>query len=383
MRELIGMVLCGSLVGACTAEQGPVATTKSQGQEIAAPAARHFQHIFFVMMENHGTDEIIGNRADAPYINSLADRYGVAMQYFGVTHPSLPNYLSMFSGSFQGIWDDCRAGSGVTCSPEEFVPDSGDATDTLLLSPEQIASASATPHMFDGPNLVDRLEDHGMTWKAYMQSIPAVGSTVEYWPYDPVTGVPRKLYAQKHNPFEYFSDIRSSATRMQQIVPFEQLQADLDANTVPDFVWISPDQCHDMHGVSAANAAALGIPACAGTDSQLIGLGDAFLSDTVQAIMASPAWQQDSAIVIAWDEDDYAGYAGCCGSPTTPDGSVLGGARAPALVITSKAPAHKVSTTPANHYSMLATIERLWGLDCLGETCSMSASDRMTDLFMP
>jgi hypothetical protein len=335
------------------------------------------------MMENHGTDEIIGNTADAPFVNELAAHHGVAMNYFGVTHPSLPNYLSMLSGNFQGIWDDCKAGADITCAPEEFVPDSGDATDTLLLTPAQIASASATPHMFAGPNLVDRLEDHGHTWKAYMQSIPEVGSTVEYWPYDPASGAPRKLYAQKHNPFEYFSDIRNDATRMQQIVPFTQLQSDLDADTVPTFVWISPDQCNDMHGVSAANAAALGNPGCGGTDADVIALGDQFLASTVHAIESSKAWQKDSAIVVAWDEDDYSGYAGCCDSPTTTGGAVLGGARAPVLVITSKTPAHKVSTAPSNHYSLLATIEHLWGLECLGETCNMSSSDLMTDLFMP
>jgi phospholipase C len=379
-KATIGMALCGSLLAACAAD-APT-TDEETTQQASTHAARHFQHIFYIMMENHGTDEIIGNTSAAPFINSLASRYGVAMSYFGVTHPSLPNYLSAISGSFQGIWDDCKAGADITCAPEEFVPDSGDATDTLLLTPAQIASASATPHMFDGPNIVDRLEDRGLTWKAYMQAIPEVGSTVEYWPYDSVTGAPRKLYAQKHNPFMYFSDVRSDARRMQQIVPYDQLQADLDANTVPSFVWVSPDQCHDMHGVSAANAAALGMPLCAGSDNDVIGLGDAFLANAVSAITHSRAWQQDSAIVIAWDEDDYAGYDGCCNSPTTTGGAVLGGARAPALVITSKAPAHKVTFAPANHYSMLKAIERLWNLDCLGETCHMSGN-AMLDLFMP
>ena len=367
------------LMAAC----GVDAPTASKTQAVSGDAGRHFQHIFYIMMENHGTDEIIGNTADAPNINSLAASSGVAMNYFGVTHPSLPNYLSAISGSFQGIWDDCKAGSDVTCAPEEFVPNSGDATDTLYLTPEQIASASATPHWFTGPNIVDRLEDAGLTWKGYFQSMPEVGSTVEYWPYDPVTGTARKLYAQKHNPFEYFADVRTNPARMQKLVPLEQLQADLDANTVPSFVWISPDQCHDMHGVSAANAAALGIPECAGTDSQVIALGDAFVAQTVSAITHSKAWQEDSAIVLVWDEDDYAGYDGCCGSPTTTGGAALGGARAPAIVVTSKAARHRVTFAPRNHYSMLSTIERLWNLDCLGETCSMGADDRMTDLFMP
>src|SRR3974390_1904496 len=97
-----------------------------------------FQHIFYIMMENHATSEIIGNTADAPFINQLASHYGVALNYHGVTHPSLPNYLAAISGDFQGIWDDCKAGPTVTvltCDPSaplselSFVPGAGDATD--------------------------------------------------------------------------------------------------------------------------------------------------------------------------------------------------------------------------------------------------------------
>jgi hypothetical protein len=59
------------------------------------------------MMENHATNQIIGNSADAPFINQLSHRYSVATNDHGVTHPSLPNYLAAISGDFQGIWDDC------------------------------------------------------------------------------------------------------------------------------------------------------------------------------------------------------------------------------------------------------------------------------------
>ena len=69
-------------------------------------------------------------------------------------------------------------------------------------------------------------------------------------------------------------------------------------------------------------------------------MGSTFLKVTIGKIMKSPACKRDAAIVIVWDEDHYAGYSGCCNSPTTLDkkGNVqfLGGANAPALVITSK-----------------------------------------------
>jgi hypothetical protein len=344
------------------------------------------------MMENHATDEIIGNTADAPYLNELAGQYGVATNYYGVTHPSLPNYLAAISGDFQGIWDDCAAGQTVTCAPEEFVPGSGDNTSAAPLTPAEVTSATATPHWFSGQNLVDQLEAKGLTWKAYMQSMPTSDPTVEYWPVDTLDGatVPRKLYAQKHDPFMYFSDIRGSTDRMKLVVPFTQFDADL-AGTVPNFVWISPDQCNDMHGLSTGNATAVGIPNCAspssGLDHAVIKLGDDFVKATVGKIMASDAWKQNSVIFIAWDEDDYAGFAGCCGSPTgaTVDGGAvtLGGARAPALVITSKGAKQQSVATPFNHYSALATIESLWGLACLGKACAITGSAQMTSLFVP
>ncbi len=106
-----------------------------------------------------------------------------------------------------------------------------------------------------------------------------------------------------------------------------------------------------------------------------------FRSTLVPKIMASPAWQQGSVIVITWDEDDYAGYSGCCDSPTGANGVTLGGANAPAIVIPSRGATHVTSTTPYNHYSVLATIEQLWGLGCLANTCDAQGITAMTALF--
>ena len=85
------------------------------------------------------------------------------------------------------------------------------------------------------------------------------------------------------------------------------------------------------------------------------------------------------------DEDDYGGYPeGCCGSPTGTKGTlsdVLGGAVTPAIVIRRAEPAHRQSSRPYNHYSLLGTIQRLWDLPCLANTCSISDADLMLDLF--
>jgi phosphatidylinositol-3-phosphatase len=359
-------------------------------------------HIYFIMMENHATNQIIGNTSDAPFINRLAHRYNVAANYHGVTHPSLPNYLAAISGDFQGIWDDCKAGATVTCGPEEFVAGAGDATDATssvytdpksplfgLVPPQltqaQVTSSSAQPHWFSGQTIVDVLESKGLTWKAYMQSLPFAGADVEYWP--TYEGTTFKLYAQKHDPFMYFANIRNSTSRTANNVPLTQLDYDLATNSVPNFAWISPDQCNDMHGVG--NGSPLGYPTCSypasGLDHGAIQLGDAFLQQTVTKIMNSPAWSKDSIIVIAWDEDDYNGYpVGCCFSPTGTTGTygnVLGGAITPAIVISPNTPAHRVSTRPYNHYTLLGTILKLWNLPCLGNTCKLDHADLMWDMF--
>jgi hypothetical protein len=186
----------------------------------------------------------------------------------------------------------------------------------------------------------------------------------------------------------YFSNIRNSASRVANIVPLPQLDYDLKTNNVPSFVWISPDQCNDMHGVS--NGAPLGFPTCSypasGLDHGAIQLGDAFLQQTVTKIMSSPAWSKNSILVIVWDEDDYNGYpSGCCFSPTGTTGTfgdVLGGSATPAIVIRSSEQDHRQSTHPYNHYSLLGTILRLWNLPCLGNTCKMGDADLMLDLFL-
>ena len=115
---------------------------------------------------------------------------------------------------------------------------------------------------------------------------------------------------------------------MAKLLPDDGLAADLEGG-LARFTWISPDQCHDMHGISASSAAAIGEPDCgypnSGLDHSVIRLGDQYLRETVEAIRAAPVWKDDTAIVIVWDEDDYAGTSGIKGSPIGRNGAVLGG----------------------------------------------------------
>src|SRR5438270_2881592 len=110
--------------------------------------------------------------------------------------------------------------------------------------------------MFNGQTLVDQLEAHHMMWKAYMQSIPSIG----------FTSVSTELYGQKHNPFMYFTSIRNNPARLQNIVPFSQFDLDSKSGNMPNFVWITPDACSDMHGISQSTAQSIGMPDCATYD---------------------------------------------------------------------------------------------------------------------
>jgi phosphatidylinositol-3-phosphatase len=130
-----------------------------------------------------------------------------------------------------------------------------------------------------------------------------------------------------------------------------------------------------MNGVSEAGAAAIKNADCAypksGLDHSVIKLGDAYLRETVEAIRAAPAWKE-SAIVIVWDEDDYAGAAGIKGSPVGRNGAVLGGSRAPLILVSPNEAEPRRLETPYNQYSLLASLEAAYGAGCLAHACDAS-----------
>ena len=326
------------------------ASVVAQGQnrpgDSSSPA--FMPHVFVIMMENASFSQIMDptNRNTA-YIQYLANRYGLADQYYGVTHTSLPNYIAATSGSTWGSNND------------------------------NVAQAAELNHV----NLVDQLQAHHVSWKAYMESLPYPG-------YTGVTS-PDKLYVLKHDPFLLYPDVAGSPTRADHVVPLSQLKADLASNDVPAFSWISPNLCNDMHGgVYTGTTTCPYASSGSGPDAQLESAGNAFLKTWVTAIMDSPAWTQNSTIFVTWDEGSYynsAPYnpvstAGCCDSPIIPNpqldtsntsggdlstGTVYGGGRVPMIVIAREGARHYQNTQPYNHYSLLRTIEANFGLGYL------------------
>jgi hypothetical protein len=299
----------------------------------------HYQHIVEIMMENTSFSTIIGN-TNAPQINALANQYGLATNYYGVTHPSEPNYVANIGGDYFGIQDDNQ----FYCTPS-------------LASTDPYCAGTTVNHTVSAPNLATQLTAAHLTWKGYFQSLPAVPSS------GLITSGPNAngpytfkspsnanaLYASKHNPFINFTSTQGALANM---VPDTQLATDLATNQLPNFSLVVPDQCHDMHGTSSC------------TDPNgLIAAGDSYVGATVQAITSSREWRWgNNAIVVTWDEDDYSDSGqpgtGCCGT-------TVGGGKVVTIVITNHHQRPIQDATAYNHYSLLKTYEQAFGLPYL------------------
>jgi phosphatidylinositol-3-phosphatase len=215
----------------------PAPTTTAPPPVPPPAAVPAFSHVFVIVMENHEYGAVIGS-SDAPYTNSLAATYGLATNYYGASHPSLPNYFALTAGSTFGVASDC-----TTCY------------------------VSAT-------NIADQVETSGRSWKAYMEDMP----TPCY------LGASSGNYAMKHDPFVYYTDIRNNAARCAaHVVPFTQFGVDMSSGQVPSFVWITPNMCNDTHDCSVST-------------------GDAWLQRVVPTITGSAAFRNSGVLFITWDE---------------------------------------------------------------------------------
>ena len=252
-------------------------------------------HIVVIVMENKAQDDIIGD-SSAPFLTSFANQNSFAQNYYAITHPSLPNYLAIIGADTFGVRSDC-----TNCYQ-------------------------------NSQNLVDLLEKKQKTWKAYMESMPSpcfIGSSYPY--------------AQKHNPFIYFDDIRTNSTRCQNIVPLTELNSDLNSPNPASFIWITPDLCHDMHDCSIKE-------------------GDDWLSQEVPAILDSPIFKnQNSILVVTFDEGE---------SNDNRITTILAGPHIKK---------NFVSKNKYSHYSLLHTIEKVWSLDTINDNDKNSPT--MDDFF--
>jgi acid phosphatase len=166
----------------------------------AARAVPRFAHLVVVVEENRAYGDVIGS-PDAPYINRLARTGTLLTRSYGVTHPSEPNYLALFSGSTHALADD------------------------------------SCPHSYSGRNLAAQLIGHGQTFAGYAESLPHAG----------YAGCTNGAYARKHAPWTNFTDVPASVGKPMRRFPS-------DFNRLPRVSFVVPNLEHDMHDGTIAQA---------------------------------------------------------------------------------------------------------------------------------
>jgi acid phosphatase len=318
MRNLRRLTLAGllpSIVAACVAAPNTSGNTSVACRPLVPGApirlAGRSGTVFTIVMENHSRGDILGNAA-APYINGLAAQGALADGYHdSYVHPSEPNYLWMVAGENFGILDDADPGPSNT-----------------------IASQS---------HLADQIELAGLTWRAYEESMGA-----------PCGLTSQGTYAAKHDPFVYFSDINGwdgtsfspGARCVEHVVDYSQLDADIAAGSLPDYVFITPNLEDDMHDGSVA-------------------AGDAWLGAQVPKILATDAYRNGGALFLLWDEGSHSGD-----DP-------------PFVALSPSIAAGTVSATPYDTSSFLLTVEMLLGVQSLPCSPQPATVAPMSDLFTP
>jgi phosphatidylinositol-3-phosphatase len=311
-------------------------------------------HVFVVNIENKGFHTTWGKGSAAPYLAHTLRAKGVLLtRYYGTAHHSLGNYLAQISG--QGpdtaVQNDCPVFSRFKETRPVAKP--GQVVGNGCVFPRKVAT------------LPGQLDAAGLTWRGYMEDMsrpcqhPVLG-TPDPWQH----ATPVSQYATRHNPFVYFRSIISRPAYCKaHVKPLAALTHDLrKTSTTRSLSYITPDLCHDAHDAHCADGGAGGLRAA-----------NAWFKTWVPKILRSPAFKSDGMLVITADESEgvLEDSRACCGEGAGPNAGRPGiegpgGGRIGALVI-SRFAAPGTSTSRAyNHYSLLGSIERLFGLPRLG-----------------
>lgn len=346
------MVVAGLIVlaGLCWGIYFRPVAAPGAGRRPAGPGhLPDFDHVVLVMMENEAPSGLRG--AHLGYLHRLLHRAETDSDYFGVTHPSLPNYVAAIAG---------RTGGTVSDNPDQ---------------------------RFAFPTLAGELDRRGLSWQAAMGGLPYPGYAGNWYPgpTNAVSAPADALYALKHDPFLLFPALRRRDRR--HVVPLRTWLAEMRRGGLPRFTWISPNLCADMHGQPANGSR------CPETDlPRLKADGNAFLRRLVPRLLRSPGWTSRSLLIVTWDETArparifrpaalrrYLAPGPAAPMPLAPLPTIpLGGGRVPLIVIYGRHLRRLRVPLWADHYSLLKTIEAAWHLPYLGH-----AADPTVPLLTP
>jgi phosphatidylinositol-3-phosphatase len=380
---------------------------------VTTDAAR-VRHVFIIVLENKTFSDTFGTSTQDPYLQkTLVPMGGLLTEYYGTGHVSLDNYISMISGQSptKDTDDDCLPGFTGSIGNYNDVEQTGGAPQG------QIAASGGCIYSRQVRTLPAQLEHAGYTWKGYMEDMgndparesatcghPAIGIGTDHTntAEAPSAAVPLgDAYATRHDPFMYFHSIIDYPSCNTHVVNLNVLTQDLtQERTTPNYVFITPNLCSDGHDGSGTGAPGT---TCANGQPGGLTSADAFLKVWVPKIMASPAYQRDGLLIITFDESNYVEdvstnpssgqttvditFPGqtCCNqqpgpnltgvrpgtftlvnTPTLVENIVIngyGGDRIGALLLSPFINPGSTSSTAYNHYSLLRSLEDIYGLD--------------------
>jgi hypothetical protein len=333
-----------------------------------------YQHIGVIVLENESESSTWGPSSPAQYLNSLVPDGAFAENYYADAHVSLDNYITMTSG---------QPGNPLTDS------------DCLSVNLYTCQASVNTPLYGNGVNIADQVQNAGLTWKEYADSMPSPcfhgSDSPAATPPDPYQGdssaAPAGNYADRHNPFTYYTDITGNTARCDaHDVPFSQLASGITHNALPNYFFITPDTCHDGH--DSPCAAGSPVPAkCTenGTSANaaagaLVSL-DCWLQNTLPPLLKYLD-AHDGVLFITADEGNVAtsntDVSGCC---TGGAGGQPGfGGKVGLLALGHGVRAGYTSTVDYDHVSQLRTVEDALGISThLNNAATATA---MSDLFV-
>jgi PKD repeat protein len=323
---LFGLFVLLLAIGIVSAPQVARLVSATSTPSNGVMTGTYFDHSVIIIMEDHGIVDICAQNPPpcssangAPYMASLANGYAIGTQYLGINHFSEANYRALLGGDTFGC-------SNSGCPP------------------------------VSNPNLVDRLEASGLTWKGYMENQTlASGCDTQY----------HEPYTPEHNPFVGFTDILNNPSRCSKVVLANPnsctvtdcvLVNDLNSASAPNLMLLTPNNCNNMHGFT-------------GICPSSIPTGDNYLKSLVPNILNSQTFTtQRSALFIVFDEGN--GYCPLNGSSEDCVYAVWAGPLAKTNYATSNL---------YNHYSWTRTIEANWNLASL--TSNDANAKVMTEFF--
>ncbi|MEY2473849.1 MAG: hypothetical protein QOK28_3178, partial [Actinomycetota bacterium] len=321
----------------------------------ATPAVKH---VWVITLENEAADTSFGPASPAHYLNNTLRKIGVFVeQYYGTGHASLDNYVSMVSGQGANPVTQGDCPYFINVVPGTIGLD-GQAYGVGCVYPAAVQT------------IADQLEAKGLTWKGYMQDMgkdpSREAATCAHPAFNTAdnteAATAKDNYATRHNPFMYFHSIIDEPSCQTHVVPLTPLASDLaSVATTPNFSFITPSLCEDGHDAPCADGRPGGLVSA-----------DAFLATWVPKIMASPAYADGGMIIVNFDESDSSDASACCGEQPNPGGSPMpgiggqGGGRTGAVIVSQFTAPGTVSHVPYNHYSLLRSLEDVFGLGHLG-----------------